>query len=263
VRIALGIEYDGRPYSGWQSQKHAPSVQAELEAAVARVADHTVRLQCAGRTDAGVHACGQVAHFDTVAARGERAWVLGANSNLPGAISVTWARAVDPGFDARYSALSRVYRYIILNRYTRSALYQGRAAWICPPLAVEPMRAAARLLLGRRDFTSFRAQGCQARTPIRTLHRFDVWRSDDFVCMELEADAFLQHMVRNLAGTLIAIGGGTAPPAWAAAVLEQRDRRAAAATAPADGLYFLRVTYPQRYSFPTPYSAHLPGASRE
>ncbi len=259
MRLALGIEYDGRAYSGWQFQPHARNVQEVLEGVLGSVAAHPVRVRCAGRTDAGVHASGQVIHFDSGANRDPRAWVLGANSRLPADVSVAWARAVPPGFDARFSATGRVYRYAILNRSARSALLDGRVTWDHRPLEVERMCEAAAPLLGRHDFSSFRAGGCQAKSPVRTLRRFDIWRSGDLVLLEVEADAFLQHMVRNLAGVLAAIGAGQQPTDWAAEVLARRDRTAGGVTAPPDGLYLIRVLYPAQYDLPVPVAGNLIG----
>ncbi|MGE0383506.1 MAG: tRNA pseudouridine(38-40) synthase TruA [Gammaproteobacteria bacterium] len=250
MRIALGVEYDGRAYSGWQYQGHAPSVQQVAEAAVGRVAAATVRLQCAGRTDAGVHATGQVAHFDTEARRSARAWVLGTNVNLPADVSVRWACEVDPGFHARFSATGREYRYLILNRFSRDALAAGRATWECRPLDARRMHDAAQSLVGRHDFSAFRAAGCQAHTPVRNVTFLEVSRSGALITLRVRADAFLQHMVRNIAGVLIRIGAGLAPVHWAREVLDGRDRRLGAVTAPPDGLYLTRVFYPGHFGLP-------------
>jgi len=262
-RIAVALEYDGTQFSGWQTQQPGvSSVQRTAEAAFSRIADEPVSLICAGRTDAGVHALGQIAHFDTRAIRGERSWILGANSNLPDTISVRWARAVPGHFHARYSAEARTYRYFVLNRLGRSALAAHRAALVYRPLAVEPMRAAAALLLGEHDFSAFRAAGCQARSPIRRLYALEVERSGDRVIIEATANAFLQHMVRNLVGLLLDIGVGKAPAAWAAEVLASRDRTRSSPTAPAEGLYLWKVAYPKAFGLPEeaagPVSAIIP-----
>jgi tRNA pseudouridine38-40 synthase len=209
-----------------------------------------VELTGAGRTDAGVHARGQVAHFDSDAGRAERALVLGANSNLPEGIALRWARQVPDHFHARYTALARTYRYVILNRSARSALTAGRAAFLHRPLDVEPMRAAAQYLIGTHDFSALRAAECQARSPVRDLTRLEVQRVGDFVLMEVTANAFLHHMVRNIAGLLVHVGQGEAGPEHAAEVLAGRDRRIAPATAPAGGLYFWRVHYPPVFGLP-------------
>jgi tRNA pseudouridine38-40 synthase len=207
---------------------------------------------CAGRTDAGVHALGQVAHFDTDAVRAMRSWVLGANSELPPDISVAFAQAVPDHFHARFSAEARTYRYLVLNRSARSALWARRAAWVHRPLATERMAEAAAHLIGEHDFSAFRAAECQAKSPVRRLQRLNVSRSGDLVILEATANAFLHHMVRNLAGLLIAVGKGEAPPSWAAEVLAGRDRTRNAATAPAAGLYFAAVHYPGAFGLPPP-----------
>jgi tRNA pseudouridine38-40 synthase len=235
-RIAVGLEYDGSAYAGWQSQPSAPSVQHECEQALARIAAAPVALVCAGRTDAGVHALGQVAHFDTEAVRAMRSWVLGANSELPADISLSFAQLVPAHFHARYSAEARTYRYLILNRSARSALWARRAAFVHRPLETHRMAEAAAHLIGEHDFSAFRAAECQAKSPVRRLQRLDVSRAGDLVIIEATANAFLHHMVRNLAGLLIAVGKGDAEPAWAAQVLAGRDRTRSAATAPAAGL---------------------------
>jgi tRNA pseudouridine38-40 synthase len=225
-------------------------VQQLVHEALGRVCDHPVELTAAGRTDAGVHARAQVAHFESAAARAERALVLGANTHLPAGIALRWARQVPDHFHARYSALARTYRYCILNRPVRSALAAGRVAFVHRPLHEEAMRDAARLLLGSHDFSSFRAAECQARSAVRELMALRVERRGDFVLLEVTANAFLHHMVRNIAGLLVHIGSGEAPPSRAAEVLAARDRRIAPATAPAAGLYFWRVHYPAVFGLP-------------
>lgn len=259
TRLAVGVEYLGTAYAGWQIQPSAPSVQGLLQAALARVAAEPVEVVCAGRTDAGVHACGQVAHFDTQAQRSLRGWVLGANTHLPPDISVAWARPVPRHFHARYSAEARTYRYYIFNRSVRSALTAGRAAWVYKPLDHERMRAAAALLVGEHDFSAFRSSECQARSPVRRLERLVVVRQDDWVIIEATANAFLHHMMRNLAGLLIAIGRGDHEPEWAAQVLAGRDRRLAAPTAPPQGLYLWAVRYPAAFGLPAARSAIIAG----
>ncbi len=249
-RIALGIEYDGGAYAGWQRQAAAPSIQALLERALARVADAPVALICAGRTDAGVHACGQVAHFDTAAQRTPRAWLLGANTYLPADISVRWARPVPDHFHARYSALSRSYRYLILNRASRSALAAGRALIVHAALDVAAMRAGAAALLGEHDFSAFRSSECQSRSPVRVLQRLRVERSADWVMIEISANAFLHHMARNVVGMLIAIGQGQAGPQYASELLATRRRDARLVTAAAAGLYLWHVEYPAQFRLP-------------
>jgi tRNA pseudouridine38-40 synthase len=252
ARIAVGVEYDGSRFSGWQTQDGAPTVQVALELALSRVADAPVAVVAAGRTDAGVHAIGQVAHFDTPVRRSARAWALGANSTLPSDISVVWAMPVPAHFHARYSAESRTYRYVILNRSARPGLAARRVTWIHRPLDHERMAAAAKELLGEHDFSSFRSIECQSRTPVRRIERFAVERHGDAITLEVTANAFLHHMVRNLAGLLIAVGRGERTPADAAAILAARDRARAPATAPADGLYLAAVRYPEAFRVPPP-----------
>jgi tRNA pseudouridine38-40 synthase len=249
-RVAVGIEYDGAAFHGWQRQSHCRAVQPEVEAALSAVAGHPVSLTIAGRTDAGVHARAQVAHFDCAALRTERGWVLGGNSSLPPTVSLRWARAVPAHFHARYSAVARTYRYFILNRPVRSALAAGRCHVVFPPLDTGPMQAAARLLEGEHDFSAFRAAECQAHSPVRRLESLRVWREGDWVRVEARANAFLHHMVRNIVGLLLLVGRGAAPAERAREQLESRDRRAGAPTAPADGLYFWQAHYPPQFGLP-------------
>jgi tRNA pseudouridine38-40 synthase len=250
TRFAVGLEYDGGGFSGWQQQQDAPSVQREVTTALSRVLDHPVEITAAGRTDAGVHARAQVVHFDTDARRTERALVLGTNTLLPAGVALRWARVVPEHFHARYSAEARTYRYCILNRPMRSALAAGRVGFIYKPLDADRMLAAAASLVGTHDFSALRAAECQAKTPVRNLSRLLVRRVGDFVLLEVTANAFLQHMVRNIAGLLIHIGQGDAEPAHAAEVLAGRDRRRAPATAPAAGLYLWRAHYATVFGLP-------------
>jgi len=249
-RIAIGVEYDGSRYAGWQRQAEAPSVQAAVEQALSRVADHPVEVTCGGRTDAGVHALGQVAHFNSPARRDPRSWVLGANTHLPGDIALLWASAVPSDFHARYSALGRTYCYVILNRPSRPAIDRHRVCWTHQPLDAEAMHDAAQCLLGEHDFSAFRAAECQSRTAVRRLEHISVARRGDRVFLEVSANAFLHHMVRNIAGTLLAVGRGERPGAWVAEALAGRDRRAAGITAPAGGLYFVGIRYPTVFRLP-------------
>lgn len=262
MRVAIGVEYSGARYAGWQRQNGAPSVQAEVERALATVATHPVEIVCAGRTDSGVHALGQVAHFDTEAKRPMRGWVLGANTALPDDVALQWATVVPDDFSARFSATARTYRYLIMNRPTRSPAWHGRATWIYAPLDATAMHDAAQTFVGRHDFSAFRASECQSRVPVRRLDRIDVRRDGEFVVVEVTANAFLHHMVRNLVGTLLEVGDGSRPAAWVADVLASRDRRIAGPTAPADGLYFVRVDYPAGCGVPpagaAPVSAMIP-----
>lgn len=249
-RLAVGLEYEGSAYCGWQTQRATSSVQAALEAALSRVADEPVALICAGRTDAGVHARGQVAHFDTAAVRTAHAWLLGANTYLPRDISVQWVRAVPSHFHARYSALSRTYRYVILNRSARSALAAGRALLIHQALDVDRMRQGAHYLLGEHDFSAFRSSECQAHSTVRELRALAVERAGDWIMLDVTANAFLHHMVRNIVGLLLAIGLGKVAPKRAREQLESRQRSTGEATAAALGLYFWRVEYPQAFELP-------------
>ncbi|HEX7029211.1 MAG TPA: tRNA pseudouridine(38-40) synthase TruA [Gammaproteobacteria bacterium] len=250
MRIAAGIEYDGSAFAGWQTQPHAPSVQDAVERALSTVADHDVKVVCAGRTDAGVHALGQVVHFDTRAIRSQRSWVLGANSNLPASVNVCWTREVPEDFHARFGAVARSYRYVILNRWVRSAVHAARATWIHEPLDAEAMHRAAQHLRGEHDFSSYRALACQAKSPVRTVESIAVRRDDEWVTLEITANAFLHHMVRNIAGTLIAIGKRERPEDWTLEVLRHRDRALGGVTAPPQGLYFVGPRYPGRFAIP-------------
>ncbi|HYM28844.1 MAG TPA: tRNA pseudouridine(38-40) synthase TruA [Steroidobacteraceae bacterium] len=259
VRIAVGLEYDGAAYAGWQAQAALCTVQQVAERALARIAAEPVALVCAGRTDAGVHARGQVAHFDTHAQRTTRGWVLGANSELPADVSLSWAVAVPAHFHARYSASARTYRYLILNRLARPALYARRCAWIHRPLDHERMAAAGARLLGEHDFSAFRSSECQAKSPVRRLERLSVERRGDWISIEVTANAFLHHMMRNIAGLLLAVGRGDAPPEWAGEILAGRDRTRSAATAPAAGLYLMAVRYPAAFALPAAPQEGLPG----
>lgn len=250
MRIALGVEYDGSRFHGWESQRNARTVQTALEQAVSQVADQPVKSVCAGRTDARVHALGQVVHIDTEAERSERAWVFGSNSNLPEDVSVIWARPVPDDFHARFSATGRSYRYVILNRPSRPAALRRRVSWECRLLDAARMQRAADLLLGTHDFSAFRASGCQAKSPVRELRTLQVRRDGEYVLITVKANAFLHHMVRNLAGVLMGIGSGQRPEAWSAQVLASRDRRCAGVTASPHGLYLLGVEYPRRFALP-------------
>jgi tRNA pseudouridine38-40 synthase len=250
ARFAAGLEYDGRAYSGWQFQPGLQTLQDVLQRALSRVADAPIDCVCAGRTDAGVHALAQVVHFDSDAARTERAWRLGANTYLPPDVSLVWVREVPEQFHARFSATARSYRYVILNRDSRPGLTTGRATWERRPLEVERMHAAAQVLVGEHDFSAFRAIECQSRSPVRLLERIDVTRDAEWVTIAVTANAFLHHMVRNIAGLLMSVGCGDSPPERVAAVLASRDRKVNAATAPPDGLYLSAVRYPAEFGLP-------------
>ncbi len=244
TRIALGIEYDGSCFSGWQRQGDKRTVQASVECAISKVADESVSVCCAGRTDAGVHAVEQVVHFDTAAQRTPVAWVRGANTNLPHDVRVLWAKSVSPSFHARYSAIARYYRYIILNRPTNSALLHGRVTWCFLSLDVGLMAEAAQFLIGYHDFSSFRAKACQSASPNRYVYHIDITAQTEFVIIDIVANAFLHHMVRNIVGVLIEIGTGKKHPRWARDVLVARNRALGSVTARASGLYLVSVNYP-------------------
>ena len=250
MRIALGIEYDGTSYNGWQRQKTGLGVQQRLEEALSLVANEKVELVCAGRTDTGVHASGQVVHFDTESERSERGWLLGANTNLPEDISVTWVKPVDQDFHARFSAIARSYRYLILNRLERSALHRNRAWWVYEPLDEAPMQAAAQQLLGEHDFSAFRSAACQANTAVREITAISVSRSGDWLTIDVTANAFLMNMVRNIVGSLAAVGLGEQGVEWIGGVLEGRDRKAGGITAPPHGLTLVGVEYPEAFGVP-------------
>lgn len=243
MRIALGVEYDGSAFNGWQSQPDGNTVQDVLESALTTVAASSVRVTCAGRTDAGVHGLCQVVHFDTEAQRPDTAWVRGVNANLPDMVAVRWAQPVSEEFHARFSAQGRHYRYLLLNRPQRPALWSNYAGWHHVPLDADAMQAATQMWLGEHDFSAFRAAECQAKSPIKTLYRADVRRQGDWLVFDFHANAFLHHMVRNLVGTLVYVGKGVHPPSWAAEVLASRSRAVAAPTFSAAGLYFAGVDY--------------------
>lgn len=247
MRFALGVEYDGSAFYGWQSQAGGNTVQDALERALSTVAASAIRTHCAGRTDAGVHALCQVAHFDTEVARPETAWVRGVNAHLPSTVAVRWAHPVGDDFHARFSAEGRRYRYVLLNRPQRPALWANNAGWHHAPLDVDAMAVAAKHWLGEHDFSAFRAAECQAKSPIKTLHRADVRRQGDWIVFDFHANAFLHHMVRNLVGTLVYVGKGTHAPEWAGEVLASRSRAVAAPTFSAAGLYFAGVDYPPAF----------------
>lgn len=259
-RFAAGLEYDGSAFSGWQNQTAVRTVQGALGEAIAAVADHPVSIAGAGRTDAGVHASGQVIHFDSSAVRTMRSWLLGINSNLPADMVLHWVRPVPPDFHARYSAEARTYCYVILNRPVRAALDRNRAWSLRDPLAADRMAEASQALLGEHDFSAFRGAGCQAKSPVRRLDHLRVWRVCDRVQVEIRATGFLYHMVRNIVGSLVRVGTGQAEPGWLTALLRSRDRRLGAPTAPAHGLYLAGVQYPPSLGFPEP---SLPAAWRD
>ncbi|MGL5948473.1 MAG: tRNA pseudouridine(38-40) synthase TruA [Aeromonas sp.] len=252
MRIALGIEYDGSRYFGWQRQREVASVQEMLEKALSRIANEPITIQCAGRTDAGVHATGQVVHFDTHAKRAEGAWTLGLNSNLPPDIAVRWVKAVPEDFHARFSATARRYRYVIYNHPYRPAILGAGVSHYHEPLDAGLMHQAGQLLLGENDFTSFRAVGCQSKSPWRNVTHLCVSRQENFVVIDIRANAFVHHMVRNITGSLLFVGQGIKPVAWIGEVLAAKDRTLAGPTAKAGGLYLVDVDYPHEFALPSP-----------
>ncbi|MBV0931918.1 tRNA pseudouridine(38-40) synthase TruA [Marinobacterium weihaiense] len=259
-RYALGIEYVGAAYRGWQLQAFdkVPTIQAEVERALSVIANHPVQVVCAGRTDAGVNACQQVIHFDSWVERDARAWTLGTNAHLPDDISIKWATKVPGCFHARFSARERRYRYLIYTSPTRPAILAGGVTWTHRELDVERMQEAASHLHGEHDFTSYRAVGCQARSPVREIRNLSVSRSGQLIVIDVSANAFLHHMVRNIAGVLMAVGAGQKSPDWALQVLQAKDRRQGGVTAPPDGLYFVDVRYPDLFKLPqVPLGPHF------
>ncbi|MES2211628.1 MAG: tRNA pseudouridine(38-40) synthase TruA [Pseudomonadota bacterium] len=252
MRVVLGIEYDGRDYLGWQAQKEGPSIQTSLTRAISRVADHPVTVFCAGRTDRGVHATNQVVHFDTDAVRTDENWIRGVNSRAPDAIRVLWVRTVPDVFHARFSATARRYRYYIYQHPIRPSLLRYNCAWTHHILNVPAMVQASTHLLGTHDFQSFRDSECQAKHAVRTISHLTLTQQGALLCMDIQANAFLQHMVRNIAGTLMEVGKGEHPPEWVGEVLAAQKRQAAGPTAPAGGLYLVGVVYPPEFGLPEP-----------
>lgn len=250
MRYALGIEYDGAGFCGWQRQSQSPSVQLSIEKAIEVVANHPVTVICAGRTDSGVHARCQVVHFDSPSMRSERQWVLGINSNLPDPVRVLWVREVDDSFHARFAALSRSYQYTILNRWVRPAIGVSYYGWCRDPLDEALMNGAAQVLHGRHDFSAFRSTGCSAQHAIREVTLIQVRREGEFVKIDITANAFLYHMVRNIVGSLIQVGKGEKSGQWFEEVFRGRDRKLAGVTAEPQGLCFMNVRYDPVYRLP-------------
>ncbi|HKQ26138.1 MAG TPA: tRNA pseudouridine(38-40) synthase TruA [Burkholderiales bacterium] len=251
MRIALGLEYDGTAFCGWQTQPNGCAVQDALQRALSEVAGKNVDTVCAGRTDAGVHALAQVVHFDVDVERPPEAWIRGGNALLPEAIAVNWAREVSPEFHARFSATGRRYVFWLLNRPQRPGLLRGRVGWFYRRLDERAMQQAAQCLIGNHDFSAFRAADCQAKTPVRTMRRLEISRRGDLVRFEFAADAFLQHMVRNIVGSLVYVGSGRRPAAWIGEVLRSRERNRAAPTFAASGLYLAAVEYDASWALPS------------
>jgi tRNA pseudouridine38-40 synthase len=248
VRIALKVQYNGSNFSGWQSQIGRRTVQSSLEDALSFVADEHIKVVCAGRTDAGVHSTGQIVHFDTSAVRTDYSWVFGTNTKLPPDISIQWARFVPETFHARFSAISRSYRYLVHNEPIRSALYHKRATWEHRKLNITLMQSATKYWIGRHDFSSFQAKGCQASSPVREIMAFDISREGDLIVFSIKANAFLQHMIRNFAGVLFDIGCRKRAASWANEVLLYKNRSLGGITAEPDGLYLADVGYPKEFS---------------
>lgn len=250
MRIALALEYDGRRFCGWQSQPSGCGVQDAVERAVAGIAGESINITAAGRTDTGVHASYQVAHFDTLAQRPITAWVRGVNTHLPEGVAVSWAREVPEDFHARFSVEERGYRYVLLNHATRPGLMSGKVGWHHRPLDENIMQTAAQELLGKHDFSAFRAAECQARSPEKEMRLARISRKGDYLVFDFRADGFLHHMVRNIVGCLVHIGVGNAEPEWIAELLEHKDRTLAAPTFMPDGLYLSHIRYPLRFDLP-------------
>lgn len=250
-RIALAIEYRGSDYHGFQVQPNGvKTVQQALEKALSKVADEAVTLVCAGRTDAGVHATNQIIHFDTLAQRPPKAWVMGTRPHLPDTVAVRWAKEVPPQFHARFSAENRTYRYLLSDAKTSSALLYDQVTWSSRRLDVDKMREGAAYLVGRHDFTSFRATQCQAKSPVRSIQYLHIVRRGDLIVLEVQANAFLHHMVRNIVGVLLSVGAGDKPPSWVGEVLQAQDRSRGGVTAKPYGLYLVSVDFPERFDLP-------------
>jgi len=262
MRIAIGIAYDGTAFDGWQSQPSGNTVQNQLERALSGIADSRIRLVGAGRTDAGVHACAQVAHFDVHAVRPDSAWVRGANSALPPSIAVQWSATVPEEFHARYSAIARSYRYVLYNHAVRPALLAGKTGWFHGKLDLAAMRRAASTLVGEHDFSAFRSSECQAKNPVRVMERAAVEICGPYVFFEFTANAFLHHMVRNIVGSLVYVGSHRHPPAWFQQIMHERDRSRAAPTIAAAGLYLTDVRYDAKWRLPT-FARMMPFGSSE
>ncbi len=252
MKIAACIEYDGSLFSGWQLQDGQLTVQGAVESALSLVANHEVRVHCAGRTDTGVHACGQIIHFETDSNRSEYSWVMGSNANLPRGVGLIWAKEVHESFHARFKARARRYRYIILNRRIRPSYLASRVTWVPGKLNLQPMIESAGLLIGCHDFSAFRSAHCTNKIPEKNISLLEVSKQGNWFWIDIEADGFLHHMVRNIAGALFDVGVGKQDPSWISELLKCRDRSQGSITAPADGLYFVRATYDDIYELPPP-----------
>ncbi len=250
MKIALGIEYDGSGYLGWQKQNAAPTIQETLETALSEIADERISVTCAGRTDKGVHAVQQVVHFETSVIRPVYAWILGSNTKLPGDIAVTWAKNMSNDFHARFSAVKRTYQYVILNRRSRPAIFNKRVTWKCRELDLDRIKSATEIFIGEHDFTSLRSAHCQAKSAVREVFSLEVNRISAYIVITISANAFLHHMVRNIAGVLMSIGEGMESVKWAEEVLSAKDRTVGGVTAPPDGLYLADISYPEHFAIP-------------
>ena len=250
MRIALGLEYDGSTFCGWQSQPSGCGVQDYLENALEQIAGHSVRVVTAGRTDTGVHALEQVVHFDTEVSRPDSAWIRGVNAFLPSSVAIQWAKPVADDFHARFGAVERAYRYVLLNQAVRPGLMQGKVGWYHLPLDVEAMRLAASMLLGEHDFSAFRAAECQAKSPVKHMRAIEIVQQGNFIIFELRANAFLHHMVRNIVGSLIYVGNGKNDPDWMHSLLKCADRTQAAPTFSPSGLYLAKISYDAKWALP-------------
>jgi len=257
MRIALGVEYSGENYCGWQRQKHSPSVQENLEKALSQIADQPIQVFCAGRTDTGVHATNQVIHFEMTGSRPQTAWLRGANNYLPKDISIIWAKEVNDDFHARFSAIYRSYRYIIQNTESPTATLSRKVTWHRRSLNIEMMQQASKYLLGKQDFSSFRASSCQANTSIRTIKYVNVSRVNELVFIDIKANAFLHHMVRNIVGCLLRVGEEREPPGFVKNIIAKKDRTKAPDTASPHGLYLVNVEYPEAFNLPLVKSGPL------
>ncbi|MBB1363590.1 tRNA pseudouridine(38-40) synthase TruA [Shewanella sp. SR44-4] len=250
MRVALGVEYDGSGFCGWQRQLEVDSVQAQIEKALSYVANEPITVLCAGRTDTGVHGTGQVVHFDTDVERPMTAWTQGVNANLPDSVAIRWAKEVDDSFHARYSATARRYRYVIYNHKLRPGILSAGVSHYHGDIDETLMHKAAQLFVGEHDFTSFRALHCQSKTPFRNVHQVNVTRQGMYVMVDIQANAFLHHMVRNIVGSLLQIGLGNQPIEWITELFALKNRKLAAPTAKPNGLYLVDVTYPEQYQLP-------------
>lgn len=251
MRFAIGIDYDGSHYRGWQTQQEGvASIQSTVEQALGKIANHKVHVHAAGRTDAGVHASGMISHFDTESVRGHKGWLLGSNTLLPDDIAIRWIQPMSPDFHARFKAIARRYRYVIFNSGQRSSQLAGKVTWHYHPLNFERMKLAASYLVGIHNFNSFRAVACQSNNPVRNVHFLNLYQSGPLIVLDIQADGFLHHMVRNIAGVLMAIGEGKAEPEWVQDLLKAQDRTQGGVTASGSGLYFADAMYPPEFVLP-------------